>query len=107
MASEKKKRGRKPSMREEFLSKLEVGDSEVARDMSVMTRLNKELVAVLDLLVRLEIFKSRSDAVASIVEETLLSQMDKIELLRQQAGKLDEIQGTAKAIALDVLRREE
>jgi hypothetical protein len=61
---------------------------------------------VLDLLVRLEIFNSRFDAVAVIVEQTLLSQMDEIERIRKQVAKLEEIKGEAKAIALDVLRGE-
>ena len=53
---------------------------------------------------KLDIFNSRSEAVAAIVEKTLLSQLDNFELLKEQISKLEEIQDTARDIAYDVLR---
>jgi Arc/MetJ-type ribon-helix-helix transcriptional regulator len=59
---------------------------------------------MLDILVKLDIFKSRSEAIASIVEKTLFVQRDKFELLKAQITKLEKIQDTAKDIASDVLK---
>ena len=44
------------------------------REVAVMARMNSYIVDVLDALVELEIFKSRSEAVASFVERMVLSQ---------------------------------
>ena len=103
--SEKKKKHSKASLslREEMLESLSLESIDAKREIPVMTRLGTDLVEMLDVLVKLDIFKSRSEAVAAIVEKTLLSQMDKFELLTAQIEKLEKIQKTAKGIALDVL----
>ncbi|MHA1949660.1 MAG: hypothetical protein ACXAAO_01360 [Candidatus Thorarchaeota archaeon] len=100
----KKKDKSEGKLRDEMLQELSVEDSESKRDMPVMTRLDKKLIELLDILVKLDIFNSRSEAVAAIVEKTLLTQLDKFELLKDQISKLEEIQDTAKDIALDVLK---
>ena len=101
----KKRRDKKStSLRDEMLSELSVSDTGTNREVPVMTRLDNELVSLLDILVKLDIFKSRSEAVAAIVEKTLLSQLDKFELLKEQIAKLEKIQDTAKDIALDVMK---
>lgn len=86
-----------------MLESLSLESIDAKREIPVMTRLGTDLVEMLDVLVKLDIFKSRSEAVAAIVEKTLLSQMDKFELLTAQIEKLEKIQKTAKGIALDVL----
>jgi Arc/MetJ-type ribon-helix-helix transcriptional regulator len=78
-------------------------EAKAKRDVSVMTRLTSELVELLDVLVKLDVFGSRSEGVASIVEKTLLSQLDKFELLRFQIERLEEIHDEARNIASDVL----
>jgi Arc/MetJ-type ribon-helix-helix transcriptional regulator len=102
----KKKKKGDPGLklRDEMLEELSIKDSETEHIIPVMTRLDRELVQLLDMLVKLDIFNSRSEAVASIVEKTLLSQLDKFELLKEQITRLEEIQDTAKNIALDVLK---
>ncbi len=102
MAQKKEKSSQK--MREEMIDELSSRKSDVKREVPVMTRLDKELVKMLDVLVKLDIFKSRSEAVAAIVENTLLVQKDKFELLQSQISKLEKIQDTAKDIALEVLK---
>lgn len=92
------------TMREDFLESLSISESEVKREIPVMTRLGKDLVELLDILVKLNIFNSRSEAVAAIVEKTILSQQDKFELLKAQVEKLEEIQDAARNIAFDVLK---
>ena len=105
MASKKKKSKVASELRDEMIDQLSVGaDSDATRDVPVMTKLDKQLVKLIDMLVKLDIFNSRSEAVASIVEKTLLSQLDKFELLQKQIDKLEEIKEAAKDIAVDVLK---
>ena len=92
------------SLREEMRKRLTAGVERTGtRNVSVMTRLSDELVEILDNLVKLGIFKSRSDAVAAIIERALLTQRDEFEKLNEQLEKLDKIQGDAMDIALKAL----
>jgi Arc/MetJ-type ribon-helix-helix transcriptional regulator len=59
---------------------------------------------MLDLLVRLGIFRSRSEVAAAIIEKTLFEQKDTFELLNSQIAKLEEIQDEAKTIAQNVFK---
>ena len=91
------------------LSKAMIGDlttrlSDSKRDNPVTARLDDEIVTMLDILVKLDIFKSRSEAIAAILEKTLLAQRDKFKQLEAQITKLEKIQDTAKELAFDVLQ---
>jgi Arc/MetJ-type ribon-helix-helix transcriptional regulator len=91
-------------LRDEMRKKLTAGAERTGtRDVSVMTRLSQDLVDILDDLVKLGLFKSRSDAVAVIVERALLSQRESFEKLKSQVEKLEKIQGDAMDIALKAL----
>lgn len=107
--SEKENQRKKTTitLRDEILESFLISESESKREIPVMTRLGTDLVELLDILVKLDIFKSRSEAVAAIVEKTIFSQQDKFELLKVQVEKLEEIQDTARGIAFDVLKGEE
>ncbi|MFW9890401.1 MAG: ribbon-helix-helix domain-containing protein [Candidatus Thorarchaeota archaeon] len=95
------------SLRDEMRRKLTAGVEKTgARNISVMTRLSQDLVGILDNLVKLGIFKSRSDAVAAIIEKALLTQKESFELLEAQVKKLEGIQGDAMDIALRALEGE-
>jgi Arc/MetJ-type ribon-helix-helix transcriptional regulator len=96
------------SLRADLLSRLpsEVLDTK-KRDVSVMTRLSSDLVEILDALVKLGLFKSRSEVVAAVMEKTILSQRELFEEIKKQAKKQDEIQDTAKELALRALHGEE
>jgi Arc/MetJ-type ribon-helix-helix transcriptional regulator len=87
-----------------MLKELSIDDSDSKREVPVMTRLDNKVIRLLDMLIKLNIFKSRSEAVAAIVEKTLLTQQDKFDLLQEQLSKLEEIEDTAKGIALDVMK---
>jgi Arc/MetJ-type ribon-helix-helix transcriptional regulator len=104
--SEKKRQQSKAalSLREEMLESLSISESEAKREIPVMTRLGTDLVELLDILVKLDIFSSRSEAVAAIVEKTLFSQQEKFELLKAQVEKLEKIHTTAKGIGFDILK---
>jgi Arc/MetJ-type ribon-helix-helix transcriptional regulator len=98
----------KLSLRDEMRQKLRADISDAGkRDISVMTRLSSEMVEILDNLVKLGIYNSRSDAVAAIVEKTLLPQIESFNRLKEQVTKLEEIQGTAMDIAIKALDRED
>ena len=78
--------------------------SESKRDNPVTARLDDEIVNMLDILVKLDIFKSRSEAIAAILEKTLIPQREKFKQLETQITKLEKIQDTAKELAIDVLQ---
>jgi Arc/MetJ-type ribon-helix-helix transcriptional regulator len=104
VSKEKEKEESSLSLRDEMRKRLTAGVERVGtRNVSVMTRISQELVDILDNLVKLGIFKSRSDAVAAIIERTLLTQRKEFEKLNEQLEKLDKIQGDAMDIALKAL----
>ena len=88
-----------------MIEDLSIRVSDSKRDIPVTTRLDDELVNMLDILVKLGIFKSRSEAIASILEMTLLDHKDKFKQLATEITKLERIQDRAKDIALEVLQR--
>ena len=74
------------------------------REFSIMTRLSKNYIEILDALVKLEIFKSRSEAVAALLMKTIQSDLELYRELKEQAERLDELQDTVKDLALKVVR---
>ncbi len=88
-----------------MIEDLSIKASESKRDTPVTTRLDDEIINMLDILVKLGIFKSRSEAIASILETTLLDHKDKFKELAAEITKLEKIQDRAKDIAIDVLQR--
>jgi len=92
------------SLREMILSKIVSEEMDGKRDFSVMTRLSKEYIDILDALVKLEIFKSRSEAVAAIVMKSILSDLELYKKLKEQAEKLDDLKDTVKSLALETMR---
>jgi Arc/MetJ-type ribon-helix-helix transcriptional regulator len=103
--TEKKKTGKSSqALKDVLIKELSPLDSDTKRDVPVMTRLSTEHVIMLDLLVRLGIFRSRSEVAAAIIEKTLFEQKDTFELLNSQIAKLEEIQDEAKTIAQNVFK---
>jgi Arc/MetJ-type ribon-helix-helix transcriptional regulator len=92
------------NIREMILSKIVSEEMYGKRDFSIMTRLSKKFIDILDALVRLNIFKSRSEAVAALVMKTILSELELYYELKEQAEKLDELEETVKELALKTLR---
>ena len=74
------------------------------RGSPVMTRLSDDLIEMLDILVKLDIFKSKSEAVASIVEKTLHELKDDIGALKTEITKIEKIQDSAKDAISDALQ---
>ncbi|MHA1388537.1 MAG: hypothetical protein ACTSW8_05820 [Candidatus Thorarchaeota archaeon] len=73
--------------------------------VTVMTRLHGEYVEIVDALVKLQIFRSRSEAVGTLVMKTLMSDMDIFLELKKQASKMDDVQDTVRDLAIKSLRK--
>ena len=65
------------------------------RQTHVMTRLSNDIVEILDALVELGIFKSRSEAVAAYVEKSILPHMDLYEKVKKQAEQVGDLREVA------------
>jgi Arc/MetJ-type ribon-helix-helix transcriptional regulator len=100
----KKKSKSSHKLKEEMMEHLSTQKQDTKRGFPVMTRLNMELIDMLDILVKLDIFKSKSEAVASIVEKVLMSQRDNFEQLKSEITKIEKIQDSAKEIVADTLK---
>jgi len=92
------------TLRETILSKIISDEMSGKREFSVMTRLSGEFIEILDALVKLEMFKSRSEAVAALLMKTILADIDLYKELKKQAEKLNELQDTVKSLALKTVR---
>ncbi|MFW9926553.1 MAG: hypothetical protein ACFFDM_07305, partial [Candidatus Thorarchaeota archaeon] len=61
-------------------------------------------VEILDALVELEIFKSRSEAVAAFVERLIVSKKELFEAIRMQASDISEKREAAKQLAFQAIQ---
>ena len=96
------------SLREELLGRLSSeGFGLKKREVSVMTRMNTELVEVLDALVELAIFKSRSEAVAALVELQISSRRRIYDEIKTQARQIVLKRESARKLAYEAMRRDE
>jgi Arc/MetJ-type ribon-helix-helix transcriptional regulator len=94
----------RPGLREKLLSKLAAdGFGEEERDVPVVARMNKKVVATLDSLVSLGIFKSRSEAAAALVEAAISSREDLFNEIKTQAASLSRTQDEAMKEAQDAV----
>lgn len=85
------------SLREQLLGRL--SDTAVKgrkREVSVMTRMNGETVEILDALVELNIFKSRSEAVSAFVEQAISARGSMFEEIKTQASEIRKLRDSAK-----------
>jgi Arc/MetJ-type ribon-helix-helix transcriptional regulator len=74
------------------------------RDISVMTRLSTDIVDILDALVELEIFKSRSEVVASFVEKAIMDRKDLFDSIAEQASDIEKKREKAKHLAFQAIQ---
>ncbi|MFW9849184.1 MAG: hypothetical protein ACFFF4_08585 [Candidatus Thorarchaeota archaeon] len=98
------------SLRAEFLGRASVeGFGLKKREISVMTRMSSEIVDVLDALVELEIFKSRSEAVAALIERAINSRKTLFSEIRSQADDIRKKRDAARHLAqqtIDAMKEE-
>lgn len=74
------------------------------REVSVMTRLSGDIVEILDALVELEIFSSRSEVVAAFIEKTILARLKLFEEIRNQAEEIRRKRESAKKLAFQAVQ---
>ena len=101
----KSKSAAKLSLREELLGEISAEEfGHRKRQVSVMTRMNEDIVEILDALVELEIFKSRSEAVAAFVEQVVSSRQKMFEEMRTQAQDIARQRDAAKRLAYQAMQ---
>ncbi|UCE10326.1 MAG: hypothetical protein JSW61_15360 [Candidatus Thorarchaeota archaeon] len=92
-------------IREELLGRLESeGFGLRRREVSVMTRMSENIVDLLDALVELEIFKSRSEAVAAFVEGFVNQRKPIFDEIRKQATDIKKKREAAQHLAVQALK---
>ncbi len=93
------------SLRDELLGRFERDEFGLKnREISVMTRLSTDIVEILDALVELEIFKSRSEVVASFVEKSIMEKKDFFESIQKQASDIHKKREAAKHLAFKAIK---
>ncbi|MCK5152355.1 MAG: hypothetical protein KAQ65_10955 [Candidatus Thorarchaeota archaeon] len=95
------------SLRAEFLGRASAeGFGLKKREISVMTRMSSDIVGILDALVELGIFKSRSEAVAALIEKAINSRRSLFDELRTQAEDIVKKRDAARHLAHQILQEE-
>jgi len=85
------------SLREQLLGRLSDGTvSGKKREVSVMTRMSGDIVEILDALVELGIFKSRSEAVSAFVEQAISARKSIFDEIKIQASEISKLRDSAK-----------
>ncbi|MFW9800876.1 MAG: hypothetical protein ACFFD9_10595 [Candidatus Thorarchaeota archaeon] len=100
------KKGAAPlSLREELLGEISAEEFGLKkRQVSVMTRMNEDVVEILDALVELEIFKSRSEVVAAFVEKVISARQKLFDEMKVQAGDIRRQRDAAKKLAFQAMQ---
>jgi len=91
------------NLRKMILNKIVAEEMHGKRENNIMTRLNQKVTDILDALVKLNVFKSRSEAVAALVMKTIYSDLELYEKFIEKAEKLDELEESVKELALKTL----
>ncbi|MFW9810333.1 MAG: hypothetical protein ACFFE6_13225 [Candidatus Thorarchaeota archaeon] len=92
------------SLREQLLGRLSEEDASKKREISVMTRMSGDIVEILDALVELEIFKSRSEAVSAFVEQAIASRSQMFDEIKVQAADIRKLRDSAKKHAFEAFQ---
>jgi Arc/MetJ-type ribon-helix-helix transcriptional regulator len=107
MENELETEGAPLSLREQLLGRLSDDDLfSKKREISVMTRMSGDIVEILDALVELEVFRSRSEAVSAFVEQAISSRIKLFEEIKAQAHDISQLRDTAKKHAFSAFQEE-
>ena len=87
----------KMTLREQLLGRIS-DDASIGqkREVSVMTRMRADIVEILDALVELDIFKSRSEAVSAFVEQAIAARESMFQEIKTQASEIRKLRDSAK-----------
>jgi len=93
------------SLREELIGRFSREDMGLKnRDISVMTRMSPYIVEVLDALVELEVFKSRSEVVSTFMEQMIMDRRPLFDEIRNQAQDISKKRESAKQLAFQAIQ---
>jgi Arc/MetJ-type ribon-helix-helix transcriptional regulator len=74
------------------------------REISVMTRMSPYIVEVIDALVELEVFKSRSEVVSTFMEQMIMDRKPLFDEIRNQAQDISVKRESAKRLAFQAMK---
>ena len=84
------------SLRKQIIGNFEDSEFDIEkRDVNVTTRLSNQIITVLDALITLDVFKSRSEVVSSLVVSSILSNTDLFKRLMKKADEVSSLRETA------------
>jgi Arc/MetJ-type ribon-helix-helix transcriptional regulator len=93
------------SLREELLGRFSREDVGLKnREISVMTRMSPYIVEVLDSLVELEVFRSRSEVVSTFMEQMIMDRKPLFDEIRSQAQDISKKRESAKRLAFQAIQ---
>jgi Arc/MetJ-type ribon-helix-helix transcriptional regulator len=107
-------RGRKKTVKSsmgEFLRNQIIGSEKPTeidinkREIHVMTRLSEDVIEILDALVGLNVFKSRSEAVSAFVENSLISNLEVYLTVREQFKEVENKRDEAMETVIDAFEK--
>ncbi len=102
--TEKEEKPKRSTLRERVLKNIAAeGFEEEERVIPVVARMNKRVVDILDSLVAIGVFKSRSEAAAALVEGAISSKEELFEDIRRQAASLSKRQDAAMKEAQEAI----
>jgi Arc/MetJ-type ribon-helix-helix transcriptional regulator len=100
----KEEKPKRTTLRERVLQNISADGFEGGdRDIPVVARMNKRVVDILDSMVAVGIFKSRSEAAAAIIEGAISARADFFEDIRKQASSLSKRQDDAMKEAQEAI----
>ena len=95
------------SLREQLLGSFaDTSTTAKKREVSVMTRMSGEIVEILDALVELDFFSSRSEAVSAFVTQAISARRDLFKEIKKQAIEIRKMRDTAKKQAFEAFQEE-
>ena len=95
------------TLKERILGELHSEEFQIKkREVHVMARLSSDIVEIIDTLVELEVFRSRSEAVSAYVEKGIHEQMDLYDEVIDYGKQLSEMREKAKRLAFGIKARE-
>ncbi len=105
LAKEKKQNAVREFLREQIMGKsLEHEFMLSKRGINVMTRLSERVVDILNALVILNVFRSRSEAVAAYVESSIVSNIELYENLMNMSKQVADMRDSAMDSILEALQ---
>ena len=106
MSKEKKHSTTRETLREQIMGKSADTDFDTSkREVHVMTRLSERIVEAIDALVTLNVFNSRSEAVAAYVENAIISDVGLYESLIKKAKEVSKMRDSAMDSILETLQK--